>query len=476
LTGQCLIKTTANNISKFIQKVVKDKSVKPLVYGDTDSCGPHTVLNLQMNNIDSNMTIEDYYNTVTEDYCKYDEKNQQFVKLVTNNDKILTVNDNQLVYTPIKYVMKHRVKKHMYKLKIHNESITITEDHSLMVERDGKLVKVKPVELQKTDHILYLFDKKLYKDTAWELIDLGVQEMDVYDIETENHMFFGNNILVHNSCYIDLYPIYQHFVLDKGKSIPEKERVDFYDEICKTIEKKDIEPTLSALGSSLNSFQNCLAMKREVICAGSDESGYCGFWVAKKRYALRVNDNEGFRYEHPKLKIMGLAQVQSSTPKVCRDNLSKATSLMIEEGEQAVQDYVKEVSKEFFKKSVEEIALPRSVSDVVKYADSDMRPIKGAPVQSKAAINHNYLVHKLGLDKHIQLIRDGEKLKFLYLNPNPYGFDVIGFRDKLPKEFKLEKYVNKDAHFQKAFRKPLSDMMEACSWTIEEKADLSDFF
>ena len=159
LTGQCLIKTTANNISKFIQKVVKDKSVKPLVYGDTDSCGPDTVLNLQMNNIDSNITIEDYYNIVSGDYCKYDEKNQQFVKLVTSNDKILTVNDNQLVYTPIKYVMKHRVKKHMYKLKIHNESITITEDHSLMVERDGKLVKVKPGELQKTDHILYLFDK-----------------------------------------------------------------------------------------------------------------------------------------------------------------------------------------------------------------------------------------------------------------------------------------------------------------------------
>lgn len=279
-----------------------------------------------------------------------------------------------------------------------------------------------------------------------------------------------------DSGYINLYPIYQHFVLDRGKSIPEEKRVDFYDEICKTIEKKDIAPTLETLGSSLNSFQNCLAMKREVICAGSDASGYCGFWVAKKRYALRVNDNEGFRYEHPKLKIMGLAQVQSSTPKVCRDNLSEATSLMIEKGEKAVQAYVEQVSKEFFKKSVEEIALPRSVSDIIKYADSNMRPIKGAPVQSKAAINHNYLVHKLGLDKRIQFIRDGEKLKFLYLNPNPYGIDVIGFRDKLPKEFKLEKYVNKEAHFLKAFKKPLSDMMEACSWSVEEKADLSDFF
>lgn len=279
-----------------------------------------------------------------------------------------------------------------------------------------------------------------------------------------------------DSGYIDLYPIYQKFVLDKSKSMTEEQRVDFYDEICKTIEKKDIEVVLAKLGTSLNSYQNCLSMKREVICAGSDKSGYCGFWTAKKRYALRVNDNEGLRYEHPKLKIMGLAQVQSSTPKVCRDNLSQATTLMIEEGEKAVQEYAKSVKQAFMEKTPEEIALPRSVSDIVKYADSNYRPIKGAPVQSKAAINHNYLVKKLGLEKSIQLIRDGEKLKFLYLKPNPHGFDVIGFRDKLPKEFKLEKYVNKESHFEKAFHKPLSDMMEACGWNVEEQSDLSDFF
>ena len=278
-----------------------------------------------------------------------------------------------------------------------------------------------------------------------------------------------------DSLYIDLFPLYDSFFLKAGKKIEEEERTEFYDLCCKEIEKNCLEPLIEKMTKSLNTYQNCLNMKREVICAGSDKTGYCGFWVAKKRYALRVNDNEGLRYEHPHLKIMGLAQVQSSTPKICRDNLSEATRLMIEEGPEAVREYIKSVEKEFMSKPVEEIALPRSVSDVLKYTENG-RPIKGTPVQSKAAINHNYLVDKLGLEKSIQKIRDGEKLKFLYLNRNQYGFDVIGFRDKLPKEFELERFVNKESHFEKAFLKPLTDMMGACGWTIEEISTLEDFF
>ena len=136
---------------------------------------------------------------------------------------------------------------------------------------------------------------------------------------------------------------------------------------------------------------------------------------------------------------------------------------------------MKDVEKKFMEKTVEEIALPRSVSNVEKYSDNG-RPIKGTPVQSKAAINHNFLVKKLALENFVQFIRDGEKLKFLYLTPNQFGFDVIGFRDKLPKEFGLHARVDKESHFDKAFKKPLSDMMEACGWQMVETATLDDFF
>lgn len=278
-----------------------------------------------------------------------------------------------------------------------------------------------------------------------------------------------------DSGYLNIYPVYKKLIEDNNKTLDENERTDFYDILCKGIEKKSIEPCIADMAKAFNVFQNCLKMKRETICAGAKKTGYCGFWVAKKRYALLVNDNEGFRYVHPKLKVMGLSQVQSSTPKVCRDNLQHATKLMIEEGEEAVRKYAKEVYAEFINKKDEEIAFPRSVSDVEKYSYHD-KPIKGAPVQSKAAINHNFLLKKFHLENVLQPIRDGDKLKFLYLNQNPYGFDVIGFKETLPKEFGLNKYINKDMHFEKAFKKPLTDMMNACGWELEPVSRLDEFF
>lgn len=278
-----------------------------------------------------------------------------------------------------------------------------------------------------------------------------------------------------DSGYLNIYPVYKKLIEDNNKTLDENERTDFYDILCKGIEKKSIEPCIATMAKAFNVFQNCLKMKRETICAGAKKTGYCGFWVAKKRYALLVNDNEGFRYVHPKLKVMGLSQVQSSTPKVCRDNLQHATKLMIEEGEEAVRKYAKEVYAEFISKKDEEIAFPRSVSDVEKYSYHD-KPIKGAPVQSKAAINHNFLLKKFHLENVLQPIRDGDKLKFLYLNQNPYGFDVIGFKETLPKEFGLNKYINKDIHFEKAFKKPLTDMMNACGWELEPVSRLDEFF
>lgn len=278
-----------------------------------------------------------------------------------------------------------------------------------------------------------------------------------------------------DSGYLNIYPVYKKLIEDNNKTLDENERTDFYDILCKGIEKKSIEPCIATMAKAFNVFQNCLKMKRETICAGAKKTGYCGFWVAKKRYALLVNDNEGFRYVHPKLKVMGLSQVQSSTPKVCRDNLQHATKLMIEEGEEAVRKYAKEVYAEFINKKDEEIAFPRSVSDVEKYSYHD-KPIKGAPVQSKAAINHNFLLKKFHLENVLQPIRDGDKLKFLYLNQNPYGFDVIGFKETLPKEFGLNKYINKDMHFEKAFKKPLTDMMNACGWELEPVSCLDEFF
>ena len=320
---------------------------------------------------------------------------------------------------------------------------------------------------------------ELMKSTEWELIDNGIEEIDVYDIETENHMFFGNDILIHNSVYINFSPIVEKYLkMSNTENMTRNELTDIIDKMCKKVENDCIMPAFARLQKSVNFYQDTLHMDREVICIPSEKTGYCGFWVAKKHYCLLVQDMEGYRFpeNEPKQKSMGLYYVQSSCPEILQKNLKDATRLMIEEGEEKVREYCKQVKKEFMSKTVEDIAFPKSISDVLKFMDSNGNPIKGTPVHGKAAIFYNKLLDEYNLTKKYNKIKEMDKMNFLYLKPNPKEIDVIGFIEELPKEFDLEKYVDYDTHFEKAFRKPLDDMMVSVGWSLEKKASLRDLF
>lgn len=162
LCGQAFIRTVAKNMSIFIKKITNDTSSDPeslIAAGDTDSVASDTLLHIQhFDNSTETITIENFYNSVSDEQLVQDNKNEnKFVKSV-NNEKVLTIANDKMIYSPIKYIMKHKVKKRMYRLKINEKSITITEDHSLVCERDGKLIRIKPNELMKTDSIIYLSD------------------------------------------------------------------------------------------------------------------------------------------------------------------------------------------------------------------------------------------------------------------------------------------------------------------------------
>ena len=73
-----------------------------------------------------------------------------------------------------------------------------------------------------------------------------------------------------------------------------------------------IEPFIDGkyadLAKYVNAYEQKMVMKREVI---ADK----GIWTAKKRYILNVHNSEGVQYAEPKLKMMGIEAVKSSTPK-----------------------------------------------------------------------------------------------------------------------------------------------------------------
>ena len=202
-----------------------------------------------------------------------------------------------------------------------------------------------------------------------------------------------------------------------------------------------------------------------------------GIWTAKKRYILNVWDSEGVAYAEPKLKMMGIEAVKSSTPAPCRKMIKDALKLMMSGTEEDVIDFIDKSRKEFKQLPPEQISFPRSVSDVVKYKSHSGIYAKGTPIHARGALLFNHYIKENKLDAKYSLIQNGEKIKFCYLKkPNHIHENVISFIQDFPKELNLDKYVDYDLQFEKSFLEPLKAILDAIGWSVEKTVNLELFF
>jgi DNA polymerase elongation subunit (family B) len=200
-------------------------------------------------------------------------------------------------------------------------------------------------------------------------------------------------------------------------------------------------------------------------------------FCAKKRYAFDILYSEGVRYEYPKMKVMGMEIVRSSTPSAIKDQLRRGVKLVLEKDEESLQSYIGEVKNSFFSLDYTEIAFPRGCNGLATYSDPVTIYKGGTPKHVRAALLYNFHLKKFGLESKYPLIGEGDKIKFIALKkPNPFHEDVIGFPVKIPEEFGLTKYINIEEQFQKAFMAPLESVLEAVKWSAEPKVNLEDFF
>lgn len=249
-----------------------------------------------------------------------------------------------------------------------------------------------------------------------------------------------------------------------------KNKVDFLDSICSDTFEKELRKAYSELSDAFNCYENRMEMKRESIAD-------VGIWTAKKRYILNVFDNEGVRYAEPKLKIMGIEAIKSSTPSACREALKELFKVIVSGSEAKTQKAIRHFKQHFSTLPPEEVSFPRGVSDIDKWRDRKNVYKKATPIHVRGALLHNELLKSKGLEKKYQEIKSGDKIKFCYLKmPNPLKENVISFIDYLPQEFQLSKYVDNDVQFEKTFIKPITPILEAIGWKAEESVSVEDFF
>ena len=271
-----------------------------------------------------------------------------------------------------------------------------------------------------------------------------------------------------DSVYINFGPLVDKFFSNK---IDDKAKiVSILDQVCQDKLEPFISKSYEELASYVNAYDQKMEMKRENI---ADR----GIWTAKKRYILNVWDSVGVRYEDPKLKIMGIEAVKSSTPAPCRTMIKDALKLMMSGTEEEVIDFI-DNSRSFFKKlPPEDIAFPRTVNNVDKYKAHTTIYAKGTPIHARGALLFNYYIKEKKLDNKYSLINNGEKIKFCYLKKaNPIRENVISFISDFPTELGLDKYIDYELQFQKAFLEPVKVILDAIGWNVEKTVNLELFF
>jgi DNA polymerase elongation subunit (family B) len=265
-----------------------------------------------------------------------------------------------------------------------------------------------------------------------------------------------------DSLYVNFGPMVEQF--------QPKNPVQFLDAICKNNFEKKIKEAYDKLYSRMNCHKERMEMAREVI---ADR----GIWVAKKRYILNVHNSEGVQYAEPKLKIMGIEAIKSSTPEVCRDRFKEIFKILISGSEEEAQAYIKNFRQQFRNLPPEQVAFPRSVSNITKWSDRQSIYKTGTPIHVRGSLLYNKLVKEAKLTKKYESVANGSRVKFSYMKmPNPIRQNVIAFPEVLPPELHLDRYIDYDKQFEKTFVEPLNIILDAINWKAEPVATLDDFF
>ena len=256
------------------------------------------------------------------------------------------------------------------------------------------------------------------------------------------------------------------------QEVSQEKVVNFLDKACKEKIEPFIDKSYQELAEYSNAYEQKMFMKRENIAAR-------GIWTAKKRYILNVWDSEGVRYNQPKLKMMGIEAVKSSTPAPCRTAIKDALNIMMSGEQDELVKFIDDFRNKFNSLPPEDIAFPRSVNGLSKFRSDTNVYSKGCPLHVRGTLLYNFYVAKKKLENKYPLVQEGEKIKYIFLKvdrTNPINENVLSFLNTFPRELGLEHCLDRKAQFQKSFLDPLQIITKVIGWETKKTSTLEFLF
>ncbi len=240
----------------------------------------------------------------------------------------------------------------------------------------------------------------------------------------------------------------------------------------------------------LNSFYDILSQKifnvpkdKHRLEIKKEYVAKSGLWVAKKRYAQWIIMNNGIPMD--KLDVKGLDVKRSSFPKAFQDIMAEVLiSILRGETENEISDKVLAFKKSMINRNVVDIAKNSAVKELSKYLPKKRQLFqieKGTPAHVKAAVLYNDCLKHFNAPYKYEPMKDGDKIKWVYLKNNPLGIDGLAFNgyndpDEIVKF--ISTYVDHNKIFDRELKEKLQDFYNAIGWgeVVSEQKTAEKFF
>lgn len=286
---------------------------------------------------------------------------------------------------------------------------------------------------------------KHIEDTPWWICDP----------EDTNYVAYSDT----DSIYIHAEPLLRHLYPDFEEMSSEK-KDDILEEVALKYQDIITDSYNDLAKNCFNVQEHRLEMKTECVIRSA-------YFRATRRYAQWITKQEGITKES--LDVKGLEFKKANFPPVLGDFFKQALIDVLKGAKQPEIDArVKEFRQQILDGSIPltQLGNPTSVKTLNKYTERKARAgemfstiAKGAPASVRSTIKYNDLVKFWGLDKEHSYIVQGDKVKWIYLRPNPYQIEAISFLDfDLPE--KIQKFIEEYADRKKIFDSILLNKLE----------------